>query len=51
MKVSVSRTNGEESLNFECATDGKAVEVRHVTYDNQAGRFKTDTGLTQDDCP
>jgi len=40
LKVSVSRTSGEESLDFECATDGETVEVRHVTYENQEGEME-----------
>ena len=31
--VSVSKGDGKETLDFECATDGEVVEVRHVSYE------------------
>ena len=41
--VSVTRADGQESLEFACATDGVTVEVRNVRYDavdpdGEAGR-------------
>ena len=40
--VSVSRGDGEEALEFSCATDGETVEVRNVRYESLADGLEDD---------